>query len=648
MIPENSSKNVKNINLEKKLDQNFLEKIIKEEPWKIALRLNLLDSDEGSRFTINNNFDKYSSELKDKLGEDKFKELSGVVAYANSMLLDFESALPYALIEDNKESLIRLQESAILYGRSEVVSSLDTLGRENNITDFIIDKNDMQNFLIYHSLPQIRLCRSKDISYKYELDPELLKGLLDKINIDKKKAIYLALELLEEKHNQNIPRKFIFSQILENKTLIDRYKKELKEKYSIPRENIDALVKERAIFLNQGEISRLQFGDENPIFPTASNIFLVNNNGNKKVWKEDLRLYTDFSRLDGYSSEKEILSALNHDNIIKLLGTFNEKNINFLELEYAKGKTLEAYSDISEEEALGITITLCNVLDYLHSQNIVYMDMKKKNVMYNRPEKIEKNRKNSIAENNVINEKDNTHEKSKKNDIKVKSEKGIMLDSEYGLEAITKNIKLLDFGMSQKKEQLDDSTILTTLLSTPEYLSPELTSFRSSIATDTFQLGLLLHNLIYKNHAFIDSSLKLKVGDNYRESEVLMYGLAVKYEKYISSKDLYGPLLSKMLEKDPSKRPNLTYVKNELINIYNSKFYTPPSLNKSDDTATLVKSGGLNKPDDLVKLVKSDMLTTSNKSAIPFVTSAFIRSNVYNPITREDNGGDIYDWIQYD
>jgi serine/threonine protein kinase len=118
---------------------------------------------------------------------------------------------------------------------------------------------------------------------------------------------------------------------------------------------------------------------------------------------------------------------------------------------------------------------------------------------------------------------------------------------------------------------------LTTLLSTPEYLAPELTGCRAYIATDTFQLGLLLHDLLYKKHAFIDTSdvsLRLKEGDEYRESEIIMYGLAVKYGNYHASKDEYGNLLSRMLEKDPSKRPDLTYVKNKLMNIYNSKFYS--------------------------------------------------------------------------
>ena len=540
-------------NLEHKLESKFLEQIANEEPWKIALQLNLLETDVGSRVAINNKLKEHKSELKNTLGEEKFRELNGVVAYVNSMLLDFESALPYALMENKKESLAGLQENALLYGRSEVVSVLDAYGRKNSISELIIGKEDMQKFLVYHALPQIRLSHSYGKHYgkhTYEIEAKPLKNILDTIDLDEKHAIDQALRLLEEKNNQNIPRKLIFSQILGDNRLVSGYQKELKEKYFTPRDGIDALVKERAIFLDQGQISRLQFGDENPIFPVASNIFLVNDKGKKKVWKEDLKLYTDFSRLDGYSSEKEILSELDHPNIIKLLGTFSEKNLKFLELEYAPGKSFDRYTDISEKEALGVAITLCNVMDYLHSKNIVYMDMKKKNVMYNRPEQT------------------------------------VVQSQKYDLEAIAKNIKLLDFGMSQKKEQLDESTLLTTVLSTPEYLSPELTGFRASMATDTFQLGLLLHEMIYKKHAFIDiynTSLSLKEGDAYRESEIIMYGLAVKFGNYNPSKDpkdkygdRYGQILSQMLDKDPSKRPDLTYVRNELMNIYNNN-YLPKS-----------------------------------------------------------------------
>ncbi|MGV8087383.1 MAG: protein kinase domain-containing protein [Candidatus Woesearchaeota archaeon] len=569
------------------LDEEFFKKIVDMEPWKIALKLNLLESNDGSRYLINKMFDKYSSKLQSVLGENKFKELAGVVAYSNSMLLDFESALPYALIENNKNSLVELQENSILYGRSDVVLNLDALGRKDNISELIIDSSDMQRFLIYHALPQIRLCHKKEKPYSYKLDTVMLDSILDKIstdnnsinqnsinhtacnpvnkNTDKKNLVNLALEMLDDKGNKNILRKLFFSKYAENGFLTEKYTKELKEQYLIPRNNIESLVKERAIFLNQGEVSRLQFGDENPVFPTASNIFLVNNNGEKKVWKEDLKLYTDFSRLDGYSSEKEILSDLNHTNIIKLLGTFSEKGIDFLELEYAKGKSLEEYVYISEREAIGITITLCDTLNYLHDNNIVYMDMKKKNIIYNRPKDIFGTNILSNAKNAKI-----------LNNTKKSITQSVMSpsDSDYDLETIAKNVKLLDFGMSQKKEYLDNNTTLTTLLSTPEYLSPELTGFRSQIATDTFQLGLLLHNLIYKKDAFVDSSLKLTEGDNYRESEIIMYGLSVKFGNYDKQNDSYGLLISKMLEKDPAKRPDLNYVKNELMNIYSSKFNT--------------------------------------------------------------------------
>ncbi len=550
-----------------KLDTQFIDDLVDVEPWKIALKLNLLNSKEGSRFTINDTLDKYSSAIRSKFTEEKFKELNGVVAYANSMLLDFESALPYALIENNNESLISLEENALLYGRNNVVSALDAFGRQNNIFELIVDKKDMQNFLIYHALPQIRLCKRENVSspyrYDYEIEPNLLNSILDNVGVDKKSAVYTALNLLEEKHNQNIPRKLIFSKILGDGVLTDMYKKEFKEKYLTPRSSIDALVKERAIFSDSGEISRLQFGDENPLFPTASNIFLVNKSvdgvESKKVWKEDLKLYTNFSRLDGYSSEREILSELDHSNIVKLLGTFNEKNIHFLELEYVSGKSLDKYVDLSEKEALGITITLCDVLNYLHSKNILYMDMKKKNVMYDRNKDFNKGINNDFNHN-----KDN-HNKDLDTDLQNNQEN-------ITLESIAKNVKLLDFGMSQKAEKLDTNTVLTTLLSTPEYLSPELTGFRASIATDTFQLGLLLHDLVYKKHAFVDDSIKLTEGDEFRESEVLMYGLAVKFGKYTPNKDSYGSLLSKMFEKEPSKRPDLNYVRTELMNIYASKF----------------------------------------------------------------------------
>ena len=60
------------------LEKKFLEQIVLEEPWKIAIQLNLLESDVGSRVIINNKLEEYGSELKSVLGDEKFKDLNGV------------------------------------------------------------------------------------------------------------------------------------------------------------------------------------------------------------------------------------------------------------------------------------------------------------------------------------------------------------------------------------------------------------------------------------------------------------------------------------------------------------------------------------------------------------------------------------------
>ena len=211
-----------------------LEKIVKQAPWKIVLSLNLMASDIGSTYAINKNFDENEKNLKHMLGDEKFREVAGVVSYANSMMLDFESALKYALIENKTHSLLRLQENAILYGRSDVVCALDDYGRDSEIRELIIDRKDMQKFLVYHALPQVRLYKKPQElrglqegtapreevqiqnqegstqeqgsigEYCYAMDHEILSRLLSRIEMDPKQAIRTALELLERNGNENI------------------------------------------------------------------------------------------------------------------------------------------------------------------------------------------------------------------------------------------------------------------------------------------------------------------------------------------------------------------------------------------------------------------------------------------------------------
>ncbi len=490
--------------------------------WEIALSLN--KDRIASKESISDSFDLRSSELKRELGDDKYKQMAGMVAYVNSMMLDFDKAQKYSMIEHKKESLIELQENAMLYGRSDVVMKLDEHGRKKGIDGLIINHEDMQDFLTCHALPHFRVYRP-DKREEYRMDDEVYSRLMSYIDMDEKEALVKALDILDSAGNDNLPRKLLFAKKLGDRDKIDRYGKEFYKRITAPRESIGRLLSERALLLNKGNISRIQEGDYNRAFPLASHIYLVDDGLEKMVWKENLKLYTDFSRFDGYNAEKERLEELDHPGIVKLRDTFREKDFEFLELEYAEGGSLDKYQSLQRWEALEIGMVLCDVLGYLHSKDVLYMDLKDKNIMYNRDK--------ALREGTVKN-----------------------------------SIKLLDFGMSQKVRGLNEDSVLTTLMSTPRYVTPETSAFRAYKSTDIFQLGVLLYEMVSDKHPFASEDITYQKGDEFRESELIQYGLAVRYGDYKGSGDRLDGLMQQMMSKDPSARPSLDYVRNSLKSEY--------------------------------------------------------------------------------
>lgn len=95
--------------------------------------------------------------------------------------------------------------------------------------------------------------------------------------------------------------------------------------------------------------------------------------------------------IENFKIEAKILWGLNHPNLPALTGFFSENQRYFLVMEYIDGMTLEELLDrnggpFSERRVLGWARQLCDVLEYLHSQNppIIFRDMKPGNIMLTR------------------------------------------------------------------------------------------------------------------------------------------------------------------------------------------------------------------------------------------------------------------------
>lgn len=92
--------------------------------------------------------------------------------------------------------------------------------------------------------------------------------------------------------------------------------------------------------------------------------------------------------IQNFLAEATILSRLNHPNLPAFTDFFTEDSRHFLVMEYVEGQTLEELLDIrggpfSERQVLGWARQLCDVLEYLHSQQppVIFRDMKPGNIM---------------------------------------------------------------------------------------------------------------------------------------------------------------------------------------------------------------------------------------------------------------------------
>jgi serine/threonine protein kinase len=99
--------------------------------------------------------------------------------------------------------------------------------------------------------------------------------------------------------------------------------------------------------------------------------------------------------IQNFLAEARILSRLNHPNLPAFTDFFTEGSRHFLVMEYVDGNTLENLLEqnggpFSERRVLGWARQLCDVLEYLHSQQppVIFRDMKPGNIMLTRSGRI--------------------------------------------------------------------------------------------------------------------------------------------------------------------------------------------------------------------------------------------------------------------
>lgn len=95
--------------------------------------------------------------------------------------------------------------------------------------------------------------------------------------------------------------------------------------------------------------------------------------------------------VQNFEREANLLATLNHPAIPRIYDYFTEEDRSYLVLEFIHGKDLEAIINetngfLTEEQVLGWSIELCDVLSFLHNHKpdpIIFRDMKPSNIMVN-------------------------------------------------------------------------------------------------------------------------------------------------------------------------------------------------------------------------------------------------------------------------
>ena len=201
-----------------------------------------------------------------------------------------------------------------------------------------------------------------------------------------------------------------------------------------------------------------------------------------------------FNKIESYENEKNILSKLNHQGIVKLIDSFQDGKNKVLALEY--GKDLFDYilenGRISEKKAKILFKYIFQAVQYLHENKIIHRDIKLENI--------------------IITEK--------------------------------QNLKLIDFDLSVIQNYNKNYKACGTL----QYMAPELLNgMKFDNKIDIWSLGITLYSAVFGFFPFNSAAF-----NSYSNEALTQKPFFDIDDVYVS--DDFIDLINKMLEKIPSKR----------------------------------------------------------------------------------------------
>ena len=246
----------------------------------------------------------------------------------------------------------------------------------------------------------------------------------------------------------------------------------------------------------------------------------------KTLKKEGITSY-HFSLL---KQEVDILSNMDHPNIVKYFGIFEDDYFIHIVMEYLKGQdlskiiSLKNYTDFNENQMGQIIHQLLKALSFIHSKNIIHRDIKPENILFS-------DKRNIFS------------------------------------------LKLIDFGLATFQEQEKKTA------GTPMYMSPEMVDGKGTYVSDIWSVGVVVYQMV-------TGKLPFDGGEN-DENQILYEH--IKNDEYNKEKlnnvecsDDVKDFIDKALQKDIKKRMTVQEALNHpWIKKFNVNSLDPSLLNEN-------------------------------------------------------------------